>query len=380
MSPVNTHLLEPADPPAGGGGRGRGPHPARVRAAPEGPGPRRLRRRLRAVAPAGDPLPGRGRPAVRRAAPVDPGLGHQLPRRDRRPLAVARDPDHVPDAPLPPRLLDLDREAGAGVRGLHAAARGGDDRGLRGPGPLPLLRVLGGDAHPDVLPHRDLGARPPHLRRGQVLPLHVRGQRADAGGLPGPLHERRDLELRHPEAGRLTPSSGAPDLALPGLRPRLRDQGADVALPHLAARRARRGPDRGLGDPRRRAAEDGGLRLPPARDPALPGRGHALRAAGGRPGGHRHRLRRPRLAGPARPEEARRLLLGVPPRLRRCSASPPSPPRASWARSTRCSTTASPRARSSSSSACSTTGATRASSPSSAGCARWCPGTSRCSC
>ncbi len=109
---------------------------------------------------------------------------------------------------------------------------------------------------------------------------------------------------------------GVPDLALPGLRPRLRDQGADVAVPHLAPRRARRGADRGLGPPGRGPSEDGGLRLPAARDPALPRRGDAVRAAGGRPRRDRHRLRRARLAGAARPEEARGLLVGVPPRLR----------------------------------------------------------------
>ena len=123
-------------------------------------------------------------------------------------------------------------------------------------------------------------------------------------------------ELRHPEARGRAGRPGAPDLALPGLRPRLRDQGADVAVPHLAARRARRGPDRGLGHPGRRAAEDGRLRVPPARHPALPGRGDALRPARGRPRGDRHRLRRARLAGAARPQEAGRLLVGVAPRLR----------------------------------------------------------------
>ena len=42
----------------------------------------------------------------------------------------------------------------------------------------------------------------------------------------------------------------------------VRGQGADVAVPHLAARRARRGPDRGLRAPGGRAPEAGRLRLP----------------------------------------------------------------------------------------------------------------------
>ena len=52
------------------------------------------------------------------------------------------------------------------------------------------------------------------------------------------------------------------------------------AAAHLAARRARRGADRGLGDPGRRAAEDGHLRLHEARLPAVPRRDAACWHAG----------------------------------------------------------------------------------------------------
>ena len=45
---------------------------------------------------------------------------------------------------------------------------------------LPLLHLLGRDAHPDVLPHRGLGLRATHLRRGQVHPLHDGRERPDA--------------------------------------------------------------------------------------------------------------------------------------------------------------------------------------------------------
>ena len=64
------------------------------------------------------------------------------------------------------------------------------------------------------------------------------------------------------------------------------------------------------------------------------------------------------VAGAARPEEARRLLVGVAPRLRDARHRGLHDHRRRRARSTRCSTTASRRARSSSWSACSTTGAT----------------------
>ncbi len=66
--------------------------------------------------------------------------------------------------------------------------------------PVPLLRLLGRDADPDVLPHRHLGVRPPHLRVHQVHPLHDGRQRADADrhhldGLLPPGGDRR-AELR----------------------------------------------------------------------------------------------------------------------------------------------------------------------------------------
>ena len=69
----------------------------------------------------------------------------------------------------------------------------------------------------------------------------------------------------------LSPTDG--ELVLPRLRAGVRDQGAAVPVPHLAARRARRGADRGLDHPRRRAAEDGHLRPAALRLPALPGGG-----------------------------------------------------------------------------------------------------------
>ena len=52
-----------------------------------------------------------------------------------------------------------------GVLHLRAAARERDDRRLHLARPVPVLRLLGRDAHPDVFPHRHLGLRPAHLRR-----------------------------------------------------------------------------------------------------------------------------------------------------------------------------------------------------------------------
>ena len=68
---------------------------------------------------------------------------------------------------------------------------------------------------------------------------------------------------------------GAADVALPGVRRRVRDQGAAVPVPHVAAGRARRGADRRLGHPGRRAAEDGHLRPAALRVSAVPAGGAA---------------------------------------------------------------------------------------------------------
>ena len=64
-------------------------------------------------------------------------------------------------------------------------------------------------------------------------------------------------------------------LALPRVRARVRHQGAAVSVPHLAARRARRGADGRLGHPGRRAAEDGHLRAHAVRVSAVSGGGAA---------------------------------------------------------------------------------------------------------
>jgi NADH-quinone oxidoreductase subunit M len=77
-------------------------------------------------------------------------------------------------------------------------------------------------------------------------------------GTARPASTRFDVTQFH-EIG--CDSADAAVVDLPRVLPRLRHQGADVPVPHLAARRAHRGADRGLGDPGRRAAEDGHLRF-----------------------------------------------------------------------------------------------------------------------
>ena len=78
------------------------------------------------------------------------------------------------------------------------------------------------------------------------------------------------FDLQSPGRPRLRPDP--PALRLRRLLPGLRDQGPDVPVPHLAARRPRGGADGGLGDPGRRPAQARRLRVHPLRAAALPRR------------------------------------------------------------------------------------------------------------
>ena len=69
----------------------------------------------------------------------------------------------------------------------------------------------------------------------------------------------------------------AADALLRGVRAGVRDQGADLPAAHLAARRARRGAHRRLGDPGGGAAEVRHLRLPALRDADVPAGGRRRR-------------------------------------------------------------------------------------------------------
>ncbi len=117
---------------------------------------------------------------------LDPRLRHQLFRRRGRDQPAAAGAHRVPHAARAAQLVGVGARPRQGVLHLRAAARRRDDGRVRLAGPLPVLRVLGRDAHPDVFPHRDLGLRAPRLRGRQVHPLHDGRQRADAAGDPRP--------------------------------------------------------------------------------------------------------------------------------------------------------------------------------------------------
>src|SRR5690349_11059067 len=99
---------------------------------------------------------------------------------DRHPLSDGRrwnqpaaDPsDNVPHAAVRD-LLGEYQGPPQRVYGVPASAGNRHDRGLLRAGPGAVLLLLGSDADPDVLPHRDLRTRASHLRSDQVLSLHV---------------------------------------------------------------------------------------------------------------------------------------------------------------------------------------------------------------
>ena len=194
----------------------------------------------------------------------------------------------------------------------HADA---DARGVRGARPVPVLRLLGGDADPDVPDHRRLGRRRPGLRRVQVLPLHPGRERR----VPGRRHRalfpgRRDLRHPRPHGARLSVRDRV--LAVLRLPGRLRRQGADGPGPHLASRRPRAGADGRQHHPRGRSAEDGRLRVPAVLAADAAGGVGALLDADAGALGRRDRLWRPAGPGAGRSEEAGRLFQHQPHGLR----------------------------------------------------------------
>jgi len=184
---------------------------------------------------------------VRRARTLDPvGRGRVFSRRRR--------PEHPPDPAddddgmhLGAVVVGCDHRAGEGV--LHLPARAADRHARRvHVARFPaLLPVLGSDARADVLPDRDLGQREPALLGDQVLPVHPRRQRHHAARHPRAvlrLSQRsgqpRGLQLRHHALPEVRVRGEPSVVGVSRVLSRLRHQGADVPVPHLAARRAHR--------------------------------------------------------------------------------------------------------------------------------------------
>ena len=152
-----------------------------------------------------------------------------------------------------------------------------DGRHLLRARPRAVLSVLRGRPDPDVPDHRRLGRSAPGLRLLQVLPLHVPRLGPDAARHHGAVLERR--HHRHPDLDAHRRAALPADLGVAGVLRLLCGEDADVAGAHLAAGRACRGADRGLGDPGRDPPEDGRLRLPALLAADVPAGLARLRAA-----------------------------------------------------------------------------------------------------
>ena len=199
--------------------------------------------------------PGGARVPVPRGPAVDRVLRHALHARRRRHQRRARDPDDAAERGGDRLQLGADPDQGQGLLRRDAAAHGRHDRRLREPRPLPLLRLLGSQPLPDVLPHRHLGRPAPHLRHGEVRHLHpgrvAPHARRDPGGGDRARSGRQPVHVQLRGAARLRLHRYAPGPRLHRVLPGLRHQGADVAAPHVAARRPRRGANGRLDHPGR---------------------------------------------------------------------------------------------------------------------------------
>src|SRR3990170_1849412 len=319
------------------------PHarPRRGRRVPHGAGPRErphrrphdLRRPARPLpdCAARLPEPGpRGPPAVHRArrdvhvprvrvrvlAPAGERRVHRGRRRAVRAPRVPHRPPHGPGADdqlggAPP---------GAGVLRDVPPPRDDDPRGLRVPGLLPVLPVLGGGARPDVLHHRSVGRPAEALRGAEVLPVHVRR-----------VHSRADRDLRvlllraHVQHGHAHRGGPQRDPDPRGRNPKppvhrppggIRHEAPDMAPPHVAPGRARRSPHGRVRDPGGRPPEARRVRDHPRERPNAPA-GVPRDVLDRRdPRDREHPVRRVRVPRAGRPEADGRVLEREPHGLR----------------------------------------------------------------
>src|SRR5256712_8473788 len=263
-----------------------------------------------------------GRLPVHPRCVVDPELGDPLHGRRGRDLAVYGPAHDVLGPAVGARQLRLHHDARARLLCADARAHDGHDRGVRGPRFVPLLRDVGSHAHSHVLHHRGVGRGAPSVRGHQVLRVHLLWLAPHAGGDPRTrLHRwsahRGVLVFVHAPDDAQRRTRAPRVLAVRRLLPRVRDQGADVPVPHLASRRTRGSAHGRVGVARGRPAQDGDLRVPAVRAAPVPGRGPASGGATGHRGAFadRHPVRRPGGDGSARFQEADRVLIGRAPRL-----------------------------------------------------------------
>ena len=241
------------------------------------------------------------------------------------------------------------REAGQGLLRALPAADGQHDGRVHLARPVPVLRLLRSDAPADVLPDRHLGRPQARVRGDQVPALHAVRLGVHPGRDPDPLLLAEPTSAVPGFTGhsfdivQLTTIASETEL-LPAIDPvvglhavlhRLHRQAAVVPVPHLASRRARRGPDADQHDPGGHPAQDRRLRPDPAGLAAGPGRCLRLVDVWSRSRRLQHPLRRPGGDGPDRLQEAGRLQLGQPHGLRHAGHGRHESSPATAARSTR---------------------------------------------
>jgi hypothetical protein len=166
---------------------------------------------------------------------------HPLQARHRRHLAVAGAADHVPHAGHAAGGHQLDRQARARVHRRVPGPRDRHARRLHLPRPVRVLRVLGGDAHPDVPDDRHLGRAAAALRVDQVRALHDGRLAAHAGGDLLPVRParpgHRGLHHRPRRGERRAASRGWPHAA--GAGRATRRSGASPPSPWPSRSRSR---------------------------------------------------------------------------------------------------------------------------------------------
>ena len=203
------------------------------------------------------------------------------------PLLVAVDVHHGAVRHLLVEPLPRAAQPEGVPRARSSSSRSGMNGTFVAAGPHPLLHLLRDRAAPDVLHDRRVGRPEPRVRVDQVLPVHAVRLGADAAELPGavlPVEASHTFDMVAARARCTAPASCTSTQLLIFARavPRLRDQGADVPVPHVAARRAHRGADRRLGAAGRDPAEARHVRLHPHRapDPARSGAERGRRGSG----------------------------------------------------------------------------------------------------
>ena len=198
--------------------------------------------------------------SVSRAGGVAAGVQHLLPHGCRRDIPVLRPAGDAADAAVRVGVVGSHQVARQGVHDRLPGAGDADDRRVLRARHGLVLHLLRRRADPDVPHHRCVGRTAARLFGVQVLSLYAHWLsavlRCHPDAVPAGRHNR------HSDAHRLLGRPRIAAVAVACVPSVVRGEAADVAGAHLAAGRACRSADGGLGGPCRGPAEDGRLRFP----------------------------------------------------------------------------------------------------------------------